>query len=427
MLSEISRTINQLTMSMGLGSCLQQEIFVDNRVLNLNFNQDCLLYSGDNLNGLSSLSETSPSSIGFCYIDPPYNCSGNFVYNDNRKGAPTGVWGKHSAWMEFMLPRLVLVHHLLKNDGAIAISIDDYEFPYLKILMDKVFGEEQFIGNIIVCRSKNGKGSKKNIASCHEYLVVYGKSKESSLRGVPDSLELYDKSDEHGHYRVDGLFRKKGDGSLREERPNMHYPLYYNDNGEVFVDSAPGLKEAFPIDSKGIERRWLWSKETARDRENQLYASKNGVIYVKNYFSTGDRKKIRTLWDSPSYYTERGTKEVKNIFGKKVFDTPKPLNYIIDIIDQMAKPNEVILDFFAGSGTTAHAAHILNQRDGGTRKVVLMESNEEIPKKHIASKDFNIISDITAFRLRYLEETSDTYKYHVIDGSDQLSQALKCK
>lgn len=427
MLSEISRRINQLSMSMGLGSCLQQEFFVDNRVLDLDFEQNCLLYSGDNLNGLSSLSETSPSSIGFCYIDPPYNCSGNFVYNDTRKGSATGVWGKHSAWMEFMLPRLVLVHHLLKNDGAIAISIDDYEFPYLKVMMDKVFGEENFIGNIIVCRSKNGKGSKKNIASCHEYLVVYGKSKESSLRGVPDSIELYDKSDEHGHYRVDGLFRKKGDGSLREERPNMYYPLYYNDDGEVFVDPAPNLKEAFPVDSKGTERRWLWGKDTARERAHKLYASKNGVIYVKNYFSNDNRKKIRTLWDDPSYYTERGTKEVKTIFGEKVFDTPKPLSYIIDIIDQMAKADDVILDFFAGSGTTAHAAHILNQRDLGTRKVILMESDEEIPQKHVASKRFDIISDITAFRLRYLEENSDSYNFFVIDSYDRVPQALKCK
>ncbi|NRB69722.1 MAG: site-specific DNA-methyltransferase [Vibrio sp.] len=418
MFSEIISKINQLSLSIGLGSCLQQDIFGGQCSLSTDFFEDCLMYSGDNINGLSSLANTSPSSIGFCYIDPPYNCSGNFVYNDHRKGSLTGVWGKHSEWMEFMLPRLVFAHYLLKSDGAIAISIDDYEFPYLKILMDKIFGEENFIGNIITCRSKNGKGSKKNIASCHEYLVVYGKTKGAFLRGVPDSLENYDKSDQYGHYRVDGLFRKKGDASLREDRPNMYYPLYYNENGEVFFDSGAGLKEAFPIDSKGIERRWLWGKDTAKERAYQLYASPNGVIYVKNYFSPEDRKKIRTLWDDAAYYTERGTKEIKAIYGAKVFDTPKPLSYITDIIDQMSKPNDVILDFFAGSGTTAHAAQVLNERDGGQRKVILMESDERVPKKHVASKSFDLISDITKFRLDYLSNNFHSYCYQSVCSSD---------
>lgn len=398
---------------MGLGQCLQQELSTNNSNLNVNFDQDCLLYSGDNIEGLKSLVENSPSSVGFCYIDPPYNCSGNFIYNDTRKGDKSGVWGKHSAWLEFMLPRLVIAKYLLKETGSIAISIDDYEFPYLKILMDKIFNEDNFIGNIIVCRSKNGKGSKKNIAASHEYLIVYGKSKLASLRGTPDSPEVYDKKDQHGKYRVDGLFRKKGDASLRKDRPNMFYPLYYNDKGEVFLDAAPDLKETFPVDSKGIERRWLWGAETAKNRSWQLYASAKGVIYVKNYFSNEKRKKIRTLWNNTTYYTERGTQEIKEIYGDKVFDTPKPLSYIIDIIDQMAQPDDVILDFFAGSGTTAHAAKELNDQDGGSRKVILMESDSPIPLKHTAKTKFNSISDVTEYRLQYLTNNKDNYTYLV--------------
>jgi adenine-specific DNA-methyltransferase len=109
----------------------------------------------------------------------------------------------------------------------------------------------------VICRSKNGKGSKKNIASNHEYLVVYGKSKTANLRGVIDDANQYDKSDEYGRYKVDGLFRKKGQASLRTERPNMFFPLYYDKNGRIFVDEMPDLSIAYPVDSKGIERRWL--------------------------------------------------------------------------------------------------------------------------------------------------------------------------
>tara|TARA_R110000737_G_scaffold130554_1_gene162564 strand:- start:2191 stop:3468 length:1278 start_codon:yes stop_codon:yes gene_type:complete len=413
MFSEINHIINQLSISMGLSKCLQQGLLADNRVLSVDFDQDCLLYSGDNIDGLNSLVKNSPSSVGFCYIDPPYNCSGKFIYNDTRKGSDSGVWGKHSDWLEFMLPRLVMAKYLLKDTGSIAISIDDYEFPYLKILMDKIFGEDNFIGNIIVCRSKNGKGSKKNIASSHEYLLVYGKSKSAVLRGSPDSLELYDKEDKHGKYRVDGLFRKKGDASLKEDRPNMHYPLYYNEKGEVFLDADSNLKEVFPVDSKGIDRRWLWGTDTARDRSWKLYASASGVIYVKNYFSEEKRKKIRSLWSDASYYTERGTQEIKKIYGNKVFDTPKPLDYIINIIDTMAQPNDVILDFFAGSGTTAHATKVLNDRDGGARKVVLMETDAPIPLKHIAKTKFDFISEVTEYRLQYLVDNKDNFTYKV--------------
>jgi adenine-specific DNA-methyltransferase len=421
MLSEINCKINKLSISLGLGKCLQRELFTQQSLskIDLDNDTDCIVFCGDNLNHLIGLSEEHSDSIGFCYIDPPYNCGSKFIYNDTRKGSDVGLWGKHSEWMEFMLPRLVAAHALLKKSGVIAISIDDYEFPYLKILMDKIFGEENFLGNIVVCRSKNGKGSKKNIASSHEYLVVYGKTNTSTLRGAPDDAENYDKVDEHGQYRVDGLFRKKGQASLRSDRPNMFYPLYFDENGSVFIDPAPGLKEVFPVDSKEIDRRWLWGKDTARVRAWQLYASPKGTVYVKNYSSEEKRKKIRTLWNKSSYYTERGTLEVKMIYGDKVFDTPKPLEYIKDIIDQMAQPDDLILDFFAGSGTTAHAAYELNKIDGGTRKVIMMESDDLVPEEHLAFKlNYKKICEITETRLRFLREQDDSYKYTVLNSSD---------
>ncbi|EIE2491465.1 site-specific DNA-methyltransferase, partial [Salmonella enterica subsp. enterica serovar Muenchen] len=181
------------------------------------------------------------------------------------------------------------------------------------------------------------KGSNRNIATSHEYLLIYGKSSKACLVGLPDDDTLYNKTDEYGHYKIDGLFRKKGEASLRSDRPNMFYPLYANPKtGHVSTEAKSELVEIYPIDSKGIERRWLWGRDTAKERSWQLYASNKGVIYVKNYSNVKKRKKVRTLWNETSFYTERATNEIKEIFGDKVFDTPKPLSYISAILDSLA-------------------------------------------------------------------------------------------
>ncbi|HDX8574977.1 site-specific DNA-methyltransferase [Klebsiella oxytoca] len=408
--------INKLSRELGLLS--NYEIKID-ELKNLSplGSTSSSIYIGDNLTYLQEFSKTSPETIDFCYIDPPYNTGNKIIYHDNRKSVSSDIFGLHNEWMSFLLPRLFHAHKMLKDTGIIAISIDDYEFAHLKILMDKIFGEDNFIGNIVVCRSKNGKGSKRNIASAHEYLLVYGKSDKAELSGQPDDKSLYDKVDCFGEYRIDGMFRKKGDSSLRTDRPNMFYPLYFNPStGEVQVEPEFGLKTVYPIDSKGIERRWLWSKETARERSWELFASKNGVVYVKNYSSSHKRIKVRTLWNDSSFYTERATNEITKIFGSKVFDTPKALNYIMSIINCMAKPDALILDFFAGSGTTAHAAAVLNSLDGGSRKTILMESNHPITKTHIAFKSgFKTISDITISRLNYISDSYPEFKYEKID------------
>nr|WP_237734213.1 site-specific DNA-methyltransferase [Serratia fonticola] len=362
---------------------------------------------------MTNFANNNTDIIDVCYIDPPYNTGSKFLYHDNRKSASTGIFGSHKAWMSFMLPRLALARKILKQSGVIAISIDDYEFAYLKILMDSIFGENNFIGNIVVCRSKNGKGSNKNIASTHEYLMIYGKTQEAMLCGQLDDVGAYDKCDTHGEYKIDGLFRKKGEASLRKDRPNMYYPLFANSlTGDVYVEPGVGLQEVYPVDSKGTERRWLWSKETARERAWQLYASKKGVIYVKNYSSKEKRKKVRTLWDDSAFYTERATNEITKLFGDKIFDTPKPLNYIIAILDIMAKPDALIMDFFAGSATTAHAAAMLNNSDNGSRKTILMENNTPIPSSHVAHKHgYRAVSDITASRLKKISEEFPEFNY----------------
>ncbi|EQB4401122.1 site-specific DNA-methyltransferase [Acinetobacter baumannii] len=422
MLSVIESKIRKLQQEFSINNSFDSTVddFNSSSDLSINWEQnDVTLFLGDNLISLKKLFLNGSEIVDLCYIDPPYNTGSNFIYADNRKSLEVGLFGSHEAWIQFMLPRLVIVRELLKESGVIAISIDDYEFPYLKILMDRIFGEKNFIGNIVVCRSKNGKGSKKNLASTHEYLLIYGKSNKTVLRGESDEDTIYDKADAYGQYRIDGLFRKKGEGSLKSDRPLMAFPLYANlETGEVSVDPREGWEKVLPQDSKGVDRRWLWGETTTRERIWQLYSSKNGVIYVKNYAgkeSGQKRKKMRTIWNDPSFYTERATNEITSIFGKKIFDTPKPIEFIKKIIDGMCEENALILDFFAGSATTAHAVYELNKMNGANRKCILMESTDQIPTSHLAySAGYKKIADISIARLEYIRNKDNDFKFNVL-------------
>lgn len=378
----------------------------------------CTLIKADNLTALNWLINQRNQNIDFCYIDPPYNTGSTFVYHDKRKGKNSGIWSKHHDWLAFMLPRLVAAQLLLSEDGVIAISIDDYEYPYLKILMDSIFKEENYIATLVVCRSKNGKGSKANVAVNHEYVLLYGKTSQATLRGTEDQdLEKYNKEDEYGRYTIDGLFRKKGDASKREDRPNMFFPLYYSQDGKVYAKKiSDDLREAWPIDSKGIERRWLWGPEKAQAESWKLYASPNGVIYVKNYSSPDKRIKIRSILDKPEYLNDRASRETKAIFGEKIFETPKPINLIKDLIDCCSYPDATILDFFAGTGTTAHACHLLNKESGANRKSIIVEHNHYIHKSHSTNAaGFKTTAEITEFRLKKINDQDNSFHYSVLE------------
>lgn len=418
--------ISKLANSLGLDVEHDASIDKDSTYCMNNFpldQYDTQLFIGDNLVHLQELALHSSQVVDVCYIDPPYNTGSKFIYQDNRKSNNHPLFGSHASWMSFMLPRLCWAKELLKKSGVITISIDDYELAYLKLLMDRIFGEDNFIACVIVCRSKNGKGSKKNVATNHEYLLVYGNTSDSSLIGELDD-SAYPKSDEYGSFRTDGLFRKKGDASLRTDRPNMYYPLYFDGNsGKVSVDPIDGWEVVYPTDSKGMERRWLWGLETARKRQWQLFASKKGVIYVKNYASQGGdepkRRKIRTIWSDTSFYTERATNEITEMFGSKIFDTPKPIDFIKKIIDVCGEKDAVVLDFFAGSGTTAQAVHSLNRGDSGNRKCLLMENDTPIPNNHAARElGYKKISDIVTARLNKIQKIDQSYSYTCISLND---------
>lgn len=419
-MNNITNITNKLNKDFSLGLNVQRELLTDDACLpplvDLPGDISCRLYRGENSLVLKSILEQG-EEFDFCYIDPPYNTKNKFIYNDSRKSKGHLVWGSHSEWMEFMAERLIPLHGLLKDDGVIAISIDDYEQPYLRVLMDKIFGEENLIACITVCRSKNGKGSKKGISTNHEYIIVYGKSELAKLTGVRELCDSsYNKQDQHGNFKINGLFRKKGDASYREDRPTMFYPLYYDEHGNVFTENVTGeLKVTYPVDSKGVEKRWLWGAAKAKEESWKLYASERGVIYVKNYFTENKRVKSKSLWHDNRHLTERATNQIKDIYGEKIFETPKPLDLIEDIIDIHTGGNAKIIDFFAGTGTTAHAAHNLNVKFGGNRKVVLVEQEQKISMNHVAYEGgYREIADITEKRLSWLADRDDTFSYDVI-------------
>lgn len=315
-----------------------------------------------------------------------------------------------------MLPRLIYAREILRAHGVMAVSIDDYAYPQLKVLMDLVFGEGMSLGTLVVVRSKNGLGANRNVADMHEYVALYARSETARLKGLQETDErTYNKKDEHGAYSMDGLFRKKGDASRREDRPSMFYPLYVAPDGQVFTErTAPDQMEVFPRDSQGVDRRWLWGKEKATKESWKLYGSARGVVYVKNYSAEGKRVRLRSVLDRPEYLTDVATREVKAIFKEKAFDTPKPLRLMTDLIDCCCEADGLVLDFFAGSGTSGEAVAMLNAEREISRRVILVEHDAPIPAKHVAqSLGLKTTAEITKARLEHASEKYSGFSFRV--------------
>lgn len=369
--------------------------------VNLN---DNLLIHGDNLLALKALLPTHAGKIKCIYIDPPYN-TGNegWVYNDNVKSPIVSEWigevvGKegedltrHDKWLCMIMPRLKLLRELLSDDGVIFISIDDNEVHHLKALMDEIFGEENFVASITIVANPRGRQSEKNFALVHDYAIAYAKSYDDmSINGIRLSSEKaaeYKKVDEDGNlYRELGL-RQRGAESRREDRPDMYFPIYVNpDTGQVAVEkNKSNSVEVLPKKSDGSDSRWMWGKDkVARDAAKLLYARKvtrrdEFDVFVRDYLHRDGRErtaKASTVWQDKSVNTELGGKELKEIFGESVFQYPKPTGLIKQFIEIATTEGDIILDSFAGSGTTAQAVLELNKEDGGDRKFILIEMED---------------------------------------------------
>ncbi|NML70799.1 site-specific DNA-methyltransferase [Chryseobacterium sp. RP-3-3] len=353
---------------------------------------------GDNLEALKSLLPEYEGKINCIYIDPPYN-TGNegWVYNDNVNDPKIKKWlgevvGKesedltrHDKWLCMMYPRLKLLHKLLADDGAIFISIDDNEHANLKLICNEIFGSGNFIANVAVVNNFKGRSDDKYIATAHEFLLIYHKGGFVSKGvSVPEEYQNeYKQVDSNGKkYRLQGL-RKRGSGAKREDRPNMFYPFYINLNANTISLERINNTDVkvLPKLSDGTDGRWRWGKETSENRINELHfqivKGRNQYdIFQKDYLENDvseKRIKPKSFWHGSEFSSEAGTLQLKKIFEDKSFPTPKSIDLIEYCLQQATDKKSIILDSFAGSGTTAHAVLNLNKQDGGSRKFILIE------------------------------------------------------
>lgn len=336
-----------------------------------------LIVQGDNLVVLKSLLPIYRGRVKCIYIDPPYNTHSAFEhYDDNLE---------HSTWLSMMYPRLELLREFLSNDGAIFISIDDNEQAYLKVICDEIFGRDNFVANIAVVNNLKGRSDAKYIATAHENLIIY-RRENFNTNGVPipeEYLKEYKLEDSGGKYRLQGL-RKRGANSRREDRPNMFYPFFYDEGRNVLsVDELLGAIEILPHLSDGLDGCWRWGKDTARERLNELIVQKvkgrgEYDVFQKDYLPNDGVRRIKpkSFWVGTEFSSDAGTLEIKSILGKGSFNNPKPLGLLEYILQQATDKNSLVLDAFAGSGTTAHAVINLNNSDGGNRKFILIEEKD---------------------------------------------------
>ena len=351
-----------------------------------------LIIEGDNLAALTELSYTHSEKIDVIYIDPPYNTGHkDFAYNDSYVDSEDEY--RHSKWLYFMAKRLKIAKSLLKDTGVIFISIDDNEQAQLKMLCMEIFGQRNFLQQIIVESNPRGSQSSKYFANTHEYLLVFSKIPNPNItfghQKGDDALSEYPFEDEKGRYRLLGL-RQRGGAWRKEDRPMLHYPIYVNpDTREVSLyPSSDFSVEVIPQRPSGELGRWTWSPQKLSKQRNEIVGVKvnEGTdkekwdIARKNYLATesGELRttKVKSLWVEKEINYQNGGTEVKEIIGDGLFAYPKPLFLLRKVISCCASKKTIILDFFAGSGTILHAVMQLNAEDGGTRTCILCTNNE---------------------------------------------------
>lgn len=385
-----------------------------------------LFIEGDNLDALKLLQESYLGKVKMIYIDPPYNTGKDFVYHDNfradaeeydeateYKDAAGNIQFKkneksngryHSDWLSMMYPRLKLARNLLSDDGVIFISIDDNEQNNLKKLCDEVFGEDNFIANVVWHNKEGGGGSDSRLFKVkHEYLLVYARRIEDAEvygEGI-ENAERYTETDEFVDTRGKYLLIRLESGSLGY-MPSLDFPITTPD-GIVIHPNA---------DEQKI-KRWRWSKQKVEwGMQNGYVVFKKGgngqwAVYTKQYTNADNSGNIVERKKPPiavveKYSTTQSAKELVKLFdGKRYFDYPKPTEYMKWILQRATSGDDLVLDFFSGSATIAHAVIQLNAEDGGARKWIMVQLPEKTDENSEAYKaGYKTIPDIARERIR---------------------------
>lgn len=413
-------------------------------------NTENLYIEGDNLDVLKLLQESYLGKVKMIYIDPPYNTGNDFIYNDDFKMTTeeyadevgevdedgkrmfknTDSNGRfHSDWCSMIFPRLMLARNLLNDEGLIFISIDDNEQGNLKKICDEVFGAENFISTIPILSNPRGRQSSKHVALTHEYLLIYSKNIRNSVvygsKLTAEQEKEYSEEDEYGRYRLLGL-RLRGGRATAIESPTLHFPIYYNINDDDFYldRKSEDDYEIIPKFENGILGTWRWSKEKIKKDKKMLVVKKikdRYDVFQKDYLTDEKRRKIKSLWTEKEINYDNSSRELKSIELDSIFDYAKPLYLMKKMLNMILKHDDIILDFFSGSSTTAHAAMELNAEDGGNRKFIMVQLPEKTDEKSEAYKaGYKNICEIGKERIRrvgnkILEENKDKESIENLD------------
>jgi adenine-specific DNA-methyltransferase len=341
---------------------------------------DNLIIHGDNLKALKSLLPHFAGKVKCIYIDPPYNTGNeNWVYNDNVNSPRHKDWlnkvvdkdcqDRHDRWLSMMMPRLKLLRELLRDDGVIFISIDDNEVHRLRMLLDEIFGEERFVAQIEWQKRYTRSNNTDDFTSVIEHLLVYGKTELFSPNlMVRDAAadERYENpdNDPRGPWKSIPFLNPLSP----KERPNLDYKIKNPNTGEIIS----------PIKKAWRSEESVWKRLVEEDRVWWGMKGDSSTPNIKRFLTEVRQGMTPINFWSHEYAgnTDNANEELKQIFGSKVLDTPKPTLLIKRVIEHGADDDSIILDSFAGSGTTAHAVLALNKEDGGNRKFILVEQED---------------------------------------------------
>ncbi|KRL63072.1 site-specific DNA-methyltransferase [Lactobacillus psittaci] len=375
--------------------------------------------------------------IDIIYIDPPYNTGGDgftypddFEYSDSQLKEMFGLdedevermksiqgSSSHSAWLTFMYPRIFLARHLLSNKGCFFMSIDDNELSNAKLMMDEIFGEKQYI---CIAPRKTGAGaaatrSDSELRKLNDYVLIYSKNIVKFRKKVVGVKE-YPLSDKYGEYRL-GQFQASGSDATRMARPNMYYPIYLTKDGRLTIRFKEDvIKTIFPSQVNGLDGRWMWKPEKF-EKDNEKFIEYDGrnlkrKIY-KNPLEDQTKYQVEKAW-LEKYPNKNGTVHLADLLKKKgLFSNPKPVELIEFLLNLVDVKSPLILDFFAGSSTTAEATLRLNIEDGENRKFIMVQlpqktysfkkNGEEVPAKGTEAAykaGFRSIDEISRERIR---------------------------
>lgn len=367
---------------------------------------DGLMINSENFQALQFIQPLYSEKIKAIYIDPPYNTSSSKILYKNDY--------EHSSWLSLLSSRLEASFNLISKNGTLATAIDDYEGANLIKLIDGLYGFENRLGFVTVLHNPGGRHDDKHIATAHEYYLLYGKEEggaETNMLPLGEkTISQFNHRDEYGKYRI-REFRRSGSNSTREARPYMFYPLFLNQDSELIIpfneeieplfDSKSnqfdddylqklidgyvnnGHKYVLPIDPKGIHRVWRWSPGSLRERKKDIHINpeKNNEggefdLRVKDRLSEKEGLKPKSVWMDSNYAAASGTNLLKSLFNESRFSYPKSINTLKSALHIQLNKDEYVLDYFAGSGTTGHAAIELNREDEGHRKYIMVEMGE---------------------------------------------------